>query len=128
MTTKHFDDGKNDIYVGEPDGAHILINEAMILSMGTTYEAVSKSPTEIAVFLQAVVLKLCKQISDKKTAELVGTEKDYMTVRADYEESPYKLFNTYFQDHRQHWLNELGQDRYLALFDYCTKHGAIWSE
>ena len=62
---KVIDDGKNDIVIGDPNGAHVLINEAMIISMGTTYEKASKSQTEIAILLQAIVLRIVNHIKDQ---------------------------------------------------------------
>jgi hypothetical protein len=134
---KKIDDGKNDIIIGHPDGPHVLINEAMIKHMGTTYEKVTSSQTEIAVFLQAVVLRMCNHIKEQgqglELKQKIENEdmrsqlqKDEMLLWDDFRPSPYNTFNKYFHDHQSHWLNELGKERFIALFDYLTKIGHIW--
>jgi hypothetical protein len=53
-------------------------------------------------------------------------EIDEMRLKADFHISPYNDFCHYFNDHIQHWRVELGQDRYIALFDHLANKGHIW--
>jgi len=58
--------------------------------------------------------------------ELSQLNKDIITVQKDFEDSPYHHFEEYFDDHRLHWKQELGAERYSDLYDHYTYKRMIW--